>query len=192
MKVSRFLIYPLVALLIYSLFLVLSAPLRQNISNRFLARGQTYLAQRQYQEAILEFNKSLKYNKNNDKTRTNLVLTQKIITDISHGLAFFKVHNKELAQKIIEAQKNYPHAKAALESGILNLESGDRQIALIAIKKATQMDPAYPEAWKILTDNYQESKKYCPPSIREECRSYFENKYQEARQKLRELDPTAQ
>lgn len=190
MKISRLLTYFGVAILIYILFLIVSAPMRSNISNRFLSRGESFLAQRQYEKAFLEFNKSLKYNKNNAKTRQNLALTKKIVLDITAGQTFFKDHNEELAEKISEAQKNFPHAKAALKEGILNIESGDLQIALIPLKKAVEMDPAYPEAWKYLAKAYQESGKNCPASFKNECQSYFKNKYEEFYKKLHELDPT--
>jgi len=170
--------------------LLVSAPMRSNISNRFLSRGESYLAQRQYEKAILEFNKSLKYNKNNSKTRQDLALTKKIVLDITEGQSFFKTHNEELAEKISKAQQKFPHAKAAVEYGISNIESGDLQIALIPLKKAVEIDPAYPEAWKFFAKAYQQSAKKCPKSIRTNCQSYFKDKYEEANKKLHELDPT--
>lgn len=190
MKISRLLTYLGAAILIYVLFLLVSAPMRNNISTRFLSRGESYLAQRQYEKAFLEFNKSLKYNKNNSKTRQDLALTKKIVLDITEGQTFFKDHNEELAEKIAESQKNFPHAKAALEYGILNIESGDLQIALIPLKKAVKIDPSYPEAWKFLAKAYKESGKNCPASFKNECQSYFKNKYEESYKKLHELDPT--
>lgn len=190
MKISRFLTYLGAAILIYVLFLLVSTPMCNNISNRFLSRGESFLAQRQYEKAFLEFNKSLKYNKNNAKTRQGLALTKKTVLDITKGQAFFKDHNEELAKKISEAQKNFPQAKAALEYGISNIESGDLQIALIPLKKAVKIDPSYPEAWKYLAKAYKESVKSCPVSFRRECQSYFKNKYEESYKKLHELDPT--
>lgn len=190
MRINRLIIYLGAAILIYILFLLVSAPMHNNISDRFLSRGESFLAQRQYEKAFVEFSKSLKYNKNNSKTRQNLALTKKIVLDITAGQSFFKVHNEELAEKISEAQKKFPHAKAALEYGILNMESGDLQIALIPLNKSVEMDPSYPEAWKFLAKAYQESGKNCPASFKTECQSYFKNKYEQSNKKLHDLDPT--
>ena len=139
----------IILVLAYGFFILIFTPIKKQISKRFISRGETYLSARDYSQAAKEFNKALKFNRNNQKIIDYIELTQKTKKDLSKGLSFFKKHNTELAKKIQKAQGNFPHAKAALELAINYLESGDKQLALVAVNRYLEMEPNYPDAKKI-------------------------------------------
>lgn len=138
-----------VLVIVYGFNLIIFNPVKKQISERFIKRGETYLSARDYNDAEKEFSKALKFDKNNQKIVNYIDLTQETKKDLSKGLSFFKKHNPELAKKIHKAQGNFPHAKAALELAIKYLESGDKQLSLVAVNRSLEMDPNYPDAERI-------------------------------------------
>lgn len=187
----KFIYYLLIVAGVAGALFWLSAPFRHKISDRFVARGKSYLSAVQYDKAFVEFSSAKKYSRSSSQIDHYLKLTSDTAKDITSGIDYFAKNNQELAEKIKSAGDGYPHAKAALESGISYLESGENQLALVAVQKAVKMDPAYPDAWRVLAKTYQTLAISCPKKAFPSCQKYFNSQAKSASTKLKELDPTS-
>jgi len=187
--IKNIIFYGVILIILYGLFFWLTTPFRHRISNRFKDRGIEYLSHRQYENSIKEFNKAKKFNKKNSEIQEKIELVQKTTKDLLKGKKFFEDNNSDLAKKITEASGDYPHAKAALEAGVSYLEAGDAQLALIAINRAIEIDPEYPDAYRIAKIAYNQLAENCSEKVMPDCKNYFKDQAKKSKQKLEELNP---
>ena len=188
MIIKRLIVYTLILAAIYGLFFYLSQPLRRKVSERFRLRAEAYLAVREYDLAYTEWQKSLKYNKNNSQTKKQLELAKDTVLDLSQGLDFFETKNPQLAKKIKNSQKEYPQAKAAIEAVLLN--TNEPELALLPLSQAVKMDQEYPQAWQVQKLALEARLKNCPEMFNPHCQKFFQEKISHAKTKLKTFNLT--
>lgn len=135
-------------------------PVKGTIAERFRLRGDTYLVEQNYDQAISEYQKSLHYNSQNQVASHNLQLAEQGSTDPATLKEFFSEHNQtEEVKKIEAAQTLYTNPKEALAAGVTLYEQKDFAFARYPLERAVALDPQYPEAWNYLGLDYQELAK---------------------------------
>lgn len=160
----RSLLIIVVGLLLAGIIVLQAAqPLRQDLAQRYLARGDAFFAAQNYDQAENEYQRALRYNSQLSLAQDNLDLVQKATTDIVLSRQFFADHNRsDIVQKIDEATQTFGQPKDAVKQGVHYITQGDFVYARYPLEQAIKLDPNYPEAWHYLAQTYQELAKYDP------------------------------
>ena len=149
----------LAALLVWEI----AVPIRASLAQRFLARGDTYLKEQEFDAAAAEYRKALSYEPSDFHIKSRLDLAKKAPTDIAAAAGFYQEnHIQPVLDKLAKAQKHYADSKQALQAGVDLYQAKDFSYAQYPIKRALQLDPGYPEAWHYLGLTYQELAKIDP------------------------------
>jgi Tfp pilus assembly protein PilF len=132
-------------------------PVRLRVAQRYLSRGDSYLAAQEFDAASAEYDKALHYDSSLQAARDHLALAESAPTDIARLRAFYQEHGVQaVVDKLDRAQKAYTDPKEALTVGASFYEAHDFSYAQYPLLLATQLDPGYPEAWNYLGLTYQE------------------------------------
>jgi Tfp pilus assembly protein PilF len=138
----------------------LGAPFRKDLAQRFLSRGDTYLASLQYDQAEHEYTKALSYDKTLTVVTEHMALANEAPTDIAKLRNFFAQKGvNDVVSEIDKAQQPYENPKDALTAGVAYYEKGLFVYAQYPLQKSTSLDSAYPEAWHYLALTYDELAK---------------------------------
>lgn len=174
------------AVLIIVLFII-SIPLRNFLSGRFMDNGNKFLAEKKYVSAVLEYNKakilSNKYNPSEKidavrKAETNILVFEKVLGEEI---------KKEDTEKIALAKEMPEDEVAAVKDAKKMIEEGFYQQAIILLNTALEMDKNYKDAWLYLgvANSYGASD----PEVSKEGREIYAERVEEAFKKVQELDP---
>ncbi len=148
-----------VGIAILSSILVIK-PVQQRIADRYAVRADADFVAGQYAQAQANYTKSLSYNPELESARTNRALAEQASTNPNAALSFFAQHNAviQLGQ-LQEAMQQFADPKQALIEGVKLYQAGSFSYAQYPLKKATELDPQYAEAWNYLGLTYQELAK---------------------------------
>ncbi|MBU6389161.1 tetratricopeptide repeat protein [Patescibacteria group bacterium] len=133
------------------------APIKERVSERYVQRGDTYMAAQDYETAQEEYRKALTVNPRNATAADRLRVAQKAETDIAAVRSFFEAHKIDpVLQKLDQATKPYGSPKYALVAGVRFYQDHDFVYAQYPLQQAVRLDPQYPEAWHYLGLVYTE------------------------------------
>ncbi len=126
----------------------LGLPIRSWASDRFVQRGNAYLAARQYDQAQSEYRRAIRVYEPNTVAKTNLDVAMQAVTDPRAARQFFAEHgNTALVRMIDEATAQFPTPKSALTKAVELAGVGEYALARYPVEEAIRMDSRYPEAW---------------------------------------------
>lgn len=147
----------LVALILGVLVLFqLLHPYLLRLSDRYLARGDSYLVLQDYGSALNEYDKALEYNPNNTLVKSHQILAKLAPTDPAVARNFYRSKGaKAVNEQLDAALKDFPSALEALKAGLVFYDRGEFALAQYPLQKAVKLDPEYPEAWNYLGLTYQ-------------------------------------
>lgn len=130
---------------------LITVPLRRNWSNDYFDRGNTYLDQKKYLSAELEYQKALFLYSGNEVAQTNLDLAGKAENDISVLENYYNSRKLETENEAFAKAKEVPASPAeAVKTSKELIEAGEYQLAIIPAKTATEMDSNYQSGWEYL------------------------------------------
>jgi len=140
-KVLKWLI--IIALLILVLYLA-TIPARKNLSNHLVKKGDTYLAQKEYLSAELQYEKVLTLSKKNVLAKDRLNLAKEAENNVLALEDFYKESgNAEQIELFREATSVPKSAKSAVILSKELIEKGEYQLAAVAAGTAVEMDKDY-------------------------------------------------
>jgi Tfp pilus assembly protein PilF len=146
----------LIALLMYEL----TGPVRTLVGERFVRRGDQYLAAQDFSEAETQYAEALRYDPGNTIATRRKLIADKAPTDIAIAADFFQQHGVAAPlQKLARAQQTYADPKEALAVGAQFYDMGEIVYAQYPLKRAVQLDPEYAEAWHYLALTYADLAK---------------------------------
>lgn len=126
-------------------------PIRKNWSSDYCTRGNTYLDQKKYLSAELEYQKALYLYSDNTEAQKNLDLAQKAEIDVSVLESYYQKRNLDSQLELFIKAKKIPATPAeAVKISKELIESGEYQLAIIPAKTATEMDSSYTAGWEYL------------------------------------------
>jgi len=138
----------IVAIIFLALDLV-TKPIRKNWAGDYLARGNTYLDQKKYLSAELEYQKAVFLYSDNAEAKNNLDLAGKAESDISVLESYYIEQKIDTAISAFVQAKQVPTTPAeAVRIAKELIEAGEYQLALIPAKTATEMDGNYQSGWE--------------------------------------------
>ena len=138
-------------------------PVRQDVSARYVQRGDAYLSAQEFDSAQKEFQQAISYDSTNQTAKERLEIAKKSLTDIALVGDFYRQQQiTAVVQKLDTAQKMYSTPKQALQAGVLFYQNHDFVYAQYPLQRAIELDPGYPEAWHYLSLTYQELTKADP------------------------------
>lgn len=174
------------AVLIVILFVV-SIPIRNTLSGRFIKNGDAFLSEKKFVSAVLEYNKakvlSKKFSPDSKieivkKAETNLLtIESELITKNAQQDISRISEAKEMPEDEVDAVKK---AKKMIEDGFY-------QQSIILLTTALEMDKLYKDAWV-----YMGIANLCGANdsqVSKEGRDFYNTKAREAFNKVLELDP---
>ena len=130
---------------------LVSLPLRRSWSDNYFSSGQTYLDQKKYLSAELEFKKALLLYSGNAEAQTSLDLAEKAEVDVSVLEKYYADRKLETeTEAFAEAKVVPPTPAAAVQISKKLIGAGEYQLALIPAKTATEMDGNYQSGWEYL------------------------------------------
>jgi len=175
---------PLSAVII---FLAL-APVTRNLSSYYLQNGNSLLLERKYLSARLSYEKALLLNSKNTEANTQKELARKAESDILVLEDLYEAQNQtEELRKISWANSIPSDETEAVKLSRQFIESKDYQLATIAAKTATQMDPDYKDAWVYLGISNMKVAEIL--EISPESKNKYIAESKKAFDKVREIDP---
>ncbi|MDO8444221.1 MAG: hypothetical protein Q7S80_01800 [bacterium] len=128
---------------------LITKPIRKNWSSDYLARGNTYLDQKKYLSAELEYQKALYLYSDNTEAQKNLDLAQKAEIDVSVLESYYQKRNLDSQLELFIKAKKIPATPAeAVKISKELIEANEYQLAIIPAKTATEMDSSYEDGWK--------------------------------------------
>ncbi len=129
----------------------MSRPIRNKWSNNYLSRGDTFLVQKKYLSAIVEYQKAMLLNPENTTAVSHNELADNAESDVTVLENFYKDRglNDKYAEFAKARTKTQNPAEATKISKSL-IEDGEYQLAIIPAKLATQLDPTYQSGWVFL------------------------------------------
>ena len=128
---------------------IITIPLRKSWSDNYFQSGQTYLDQKKYLSAELEFEKALLIYPSNKIAQTDLDLAKKAETDISVLEQYYKERKIDAKINAFVQAKAIPSTPAdAVKISKSLIESGEYQLAILSAKTATEMDSHYVTGWE--------------------------------------------
>lgn len=134
----------------------LAQPVKEAVAGRFLKRGDTYFRQLQFDEAEREYTKASGYDEDLQDAQDRKALAKEAATDIAVARELLaELGNQEAVAKIDAAQTSFDSPKEALQAGVDLYTANDFSFARYPLEQATQLDPAYPEAWHYLALTYE-------------------------------------
>ncbi len=134
----------------------LAQPIKSAVADRFLKRGDTYFAQLQFDNAAREYGKALGYNEDLQEAVVRKELAEEAATDIAAARDLLdQLGNQAAVIKIDTAQALFSSPKEALQAGVDFYSANEYSFARYPLEQATQLDPAYPEAWHYLSLTYE-------------------------------------
>jgi len=148
-KTNMILRWIIVVFAVIILLDIASIPLRKSWSDNYFQSGQTYLDQKKYLSAELEFEKSLLIYPSNKKARDDLNLAKKAETDIGVLEQYYKERKIDAKINAFVQAKAIPGTPAdAVKISKSLIESGEYQLAILSAKTATEMDSHYETGWE--------------------------------------------
>ncbi len=141
----------LIVIVVIILLDLITLPLRRSWSDNYLAAGNTYLDQKKYLSAELEYQKALFLYSDNAEAKNNLDLAGKAESDISVLENYYKVRKIQTENTAFAKAENVPATPAeAVKTAKDLIEAGEYQLAIISAKTATEMDSNYTSGWEYL------------------------------------------
>jgi Tfp pilus assembly protein PilF len=129
-----------------------SLPIKRSVAERYVKRGDTLVVQHKFDEAEEEYASALHYNGSSEVAAERKRLTELTSTDIAAARQLFiDLDQADIVAKIDTATAAYNKPKEALEVGVKFYEASEYSLARYPLEKATELDPAYPEAWHYLS-----------------------------------------
>jgi tetratricopeptide (TPR) repeat protein len=146
------LIFFLSTVVVVLLLLQAATPFRRSISQRYTARGDSYMKEQEFDLAVTEYQRALRYDGNNAEAQSHLTLAQKAPVDIAVAKDFFvQNHVQSVLDRLALAQKPYTDPKEALRVGAQLYQDKEFVYAQYPIQRALLLDADYPEAWQYLS-----------------------------------------
>jgi len=128
---------------------IITIPLRKSWSDNYFQSGQSYLDQKKYLSAELEFKKALLLYPGNKSAKSDLDLAEKAETDISVLEKYYTERNIDKEISDFTKAKAIPATPAdAVKIAKELIEDGEYQLAILAAKTATEMDSHYQTGWE--------------------------------------------
>jgi tetratricopeptide (TPR) repeat protein len=125
--------------------------LRKVWSKKYFERGQTYLEQKKFESAILEYNKALFLYWKKDEAKSQIKLARESSVDILKLETFYEERKLETQVRIIRQIKANPEDEtSAIKLAKELIEKNEFQYAIISAQKATEIDNKYRDAWLYL------------------------------------------
>lgn len=138
-------------------------PVYRRVSDRYVVRGDAFLASGEPEAAEVEYRDALKYNAKNQLAQQRLILAETVPVDIAAGRGFYEEKGvAAVVQKIDKARTAYARPKEAVQIGLEFYTNREFVYARYPLERAVQLDPEYPEAWHYLGLTYQELAKTDP------------------------------
>jgi tetratricopeptide (TPR) repeat protein len=130
---------------------LITKPLRKVWSKKYFERGQTYLEQKKFESAILEYNKALFLYWKKDEAKSQIKLARESSVDILKLETFYEERKLETQVRIIRQIKANPEDEtSAIKLAKELIEKNEFQYAIISAQKATEIDNKYRDAWLYL------------------------------------------
>ena len=158
-----------------------SLPIKRALAIRYVARGDTYMIQNNYNRAVQEYQSALKNDSQNAEALRKETIAVEASTDIASARDLFQeLGQTSMVTKIDQATKPFDSPKAALQAGVSYYQASEYSLARYPLETALQLDPNYPEAWHYLALVYDKLATYS---------SVFKDKATDARSKRDALSP---
>ncbi len=142
----------IIILLLICCFVVslVTKPLRIKWSKNYVVSGDSYLAQKKYLHAEVEYKKSLFLYWKNDTANQKLALAQNAETNVLLLKDFYQTTNKSEFDLLNNTIKLPDTSVTAVKNCKDLIGKNEYQLAIIAAQNAVEMDKNYRDAWVYL------------------------------------------
>ena len=137
--------------MIFLLAIALTRPLRQSWAKDFTNHGDSYLAEKKYVSATVEYKKAQTLDSDNKEIADRLALAGEAQNNVLKLEEFYRQSNNIAQLDLFNKARSVPESSydlVALSKTLL--ESNEPQLAAEAAKTATEMDKEYRDAWLYL------------------------------------------
>lgn len=185
-----FLKWALVLGLAMTAFFLISKPVRQSLSDKYVERGDNYLLQKKYLQAELEFTKAV-FIKKSDFAKSRIELSTDASREILSLAPFFREKRVDsqidLFEEALDIENN---ATEAVKKSKSMIENGEYQLAVIPAERATTMEKAYRDGWVYLGIANLKCAQFL--QVSEEDKYYYRTEAEKALLKAKDIDPSFQ
>lgn len=167
---------------------LLTKPLRKKWSNNYFERGNSYLEQKKYQSATLEYEKALLLYWGNSDAKKMTALADDSMSDVLKLENFYRDRKVEAQVKLMTTVKQLPlDEMSAVELSKTMIEKGEYQYAVITAKDGTEMDRTYRDSWIYLGLSNLDCVKFL--ELTENSRQKYLDEAETALEKATDIDP---
>lgn len=140
--------------------LQLAPPLRQELSARFLHRGDQLMLQQEYEGAAQEYRRAARYDGQNAAAKERERMAQAAPYDMAVAGEFYRERGvAAVTERLDRALAQYSTPKEAAEAGLAFYGAKEYVYAQYPLERAVKLDPQYAEAWHYLGLTYRELAK---------------------------------
>ncbi|HOX41438.1 MAG TPA: hypothetical protein PK263_04540 [bacterium] len=165
-----------------------SIPLRKKWSESRVKLGDSYLTQKKYVSAALEYNKAMLLNKDSKTANAHKTLATESASNILKLEEFYKKENVQMALENFDKAKAIPKDEViATKTARELIEKEEYQLAIISATTATQLEPSYRDGWLYL--GIANLKTLQNVELPQEAKNVYLQQAQKALEKAKSLDP---
>jgi tetratricopeptide (TPR) repeat protein len=166
----------------------ISIPIRSRLSENYIKSGDSYLLDRKYVSAVVEYKKA-KLLKNSERVEEKITLTNQSQKDILALKLFIREQNDiPTLESLAQAEKVRGSAYDSVAYAKELIEQEEPQIAIVAVNIALEMNKKYRDAWLYLGISHLECLEKVELSA--ENRQYHIGEAKSALERAKQLDPT--
>lgn len=181
----KWLIIILIAVFAFSL---LTKPIRKKWANNYIGKGDSYLLQKKYESAVLEYDKALFLYWKNTDAKPRIALAKRASSNVLELEHFYREKEQDSQLGLIKKVRTLPEDEtAAVMSAKTMIEQGEFQYAIIFAKNATEMDRGYRDAWLYLGIAYLDAGKIL--EIDSDAKKIYLDQAKTALTKAKNIDP---
>lgn len=164
-------------------------PVRRKLSNYFVEKGDKMLLENRYLSADLAYEKALFLSSRNKAAKERRKLVFSAATNITTLADYWREQKENEKINLLAKAQSVPYSETdAVRLSRNFLEQNQPQLAILPAKTATEMDPAYRDAWLYL--GLANLRSAATLELTTETRQVYLSAAKSALERARSLDKT--
>lgn len=166
---------------------LITKPLRRMWATNYFEKGESYLEQKKYESAILEYRKSLFLFWKNDQASSRIALARESSVDILKLENFYRERKLDSQLQILDEIAQIPTDETeAIKLSKELIEKGEYQYAIVSAQTGTEMGRDFRDAWLYLGIANLKAMKML--ELTDDSRNKYRDDAKNALEKAKSLD----